>query len=422
MKIAIKILVLILLLLLATVFTAVFLFRNEISAILSIELRKPRGENTLQCGIYEMTFNGNYYFEDYLEQGGAKDDRELLDFIMKKMTKGLVPVKINASKIGCSSFTAKKSDGQRLFARNYDLYSTNTCLVRVRGNKKRHASISTVDLSFINIPASKNVDSLALKALCLAAPYVPLDGINDAGVSCALYMTYQGDGKKVVATNQNTDLKDLSSTTFIRMLLDYADSLEEAVKIASQFDMHDSAGTSFHYMVADSSGRSAILEWVNAKNGLDGDGSLRKLVVTYNDDDSHIGLREAKADFQWVTNFIIQPGYYEFYDTAHLKGWDRYKIIYDRLSKSGGIVEDEMSAMQVLKMAAQRTIRQNRDAKDTILTVHSAIYNLDEKSVLWCGNEQFSDGEGMFCYKFDAKKRMFVRHLKIKPRMVTISK
>lgn len=128
MKIAIKILGSILLLLLATVFTAVFLFRNEISAILSIELRKPRVENTLQCGIYEMTFNGNYYFEDYLEQGGAKDDRELLDFIMKKMTKGLVPVKINASKIGCSSFTAKKSDGQRLFARNYDLYAQTPAL------------------------------------------------------------------------------------------------------------------------------------------------------------------------------------------------------------------------------------------------------------------------------------------------------
>ena len=409
MKTAIKILSSILLLILATVFTALFLFRNEISAILSIDLRKQRVENTLQCGIYEMTCKGNYYFEDYLEQGGAKDDRELLDFIIKKVTKGLFPVKINVSKIGCSSFTAKKTDGQHLFARNYDLYSTNTCLVRVKGNKKRHASISTVDLSFINIPASKNVDSLALKALCLAAPYLPLDGINDAGVSCALYMTYQGKGKKVVATNQNTELKDLSSTTFIRMILDYADSLEDAVKIAGQFDMHDSAGTSFHYMVADSSGRSAILEWVNAKDGLDSDGSQRKLLVTYNDDDSNVGRREAMADFQWVTNFIIQPGYYDSYDTAHLKGWDRYNIIYDCLSKSGGVVEDEMSAMQVLKMAAQRTIRPKRDAKDRILTVHSVIYNLDKKSVLWCGNEQFSDGDGMFCYEFDAKKRMFVR-------------
>ena len=409
MKKIFKILLLIFVLIFAAVFAIAFLFRNEISAILSIELRKPRVENSLQCGIYEMTYRGNYYFEDFLEQGGAKDDRELLDFIMKKMTKGLFSMKFKTSKIGCTSFTARKADGQHLFARNYDLYSTNTCIVRVKGNKKRHASISTVDLSFINIPANNSLESLASKVLCLAAPYVPLDGINDAGVSCALYMSYQGNGKKIVATNQNTELKDLSSTTFIRMVLDYADSLEDAVEIAKRFDMHDSAGTSFHYMVADTSGRSAILEWVHARNGSDTDGSLRKLVVTYNDEDSHIGRREAKADFQWVTNFIVQPGYYDFYDTAHLKGWDRYNIVYECLSKSGGSVKDEMAAMQILKMAAQRTIRPKRDAKDLILTVHSVIYNMDEKSVLWCGNEQFSDAEGMFWYRFDDKGRVFVR-------------
>ncbi len=41
-----------------------FIFRNEISAISSIELRKPRVENTLQGGIYQMTFKGDYYLED----------------------------------------------------------------------------------------------------------------------------------------------------------------------------------------------------------------------------------------------------------------------------------------------------------------------------------------------------------------------
>ena len=55
-----------------------------------------------------MTFKGDYYFEDYLAQGGAKNDRELLDFIMNKMTKGLLNLSINTSTIGCSSFTAKK--------------------------------------------------------------------------------------------------------------------------------------------------------------------------------------------------------------------------------------------------------------------------------------------------------------------------
>ena len=384
-----------------------FLFRNEISAISSIELRKPRVENSLQGGIYQMTFTGDYYFEDYLAQGGAKNDRELLDFIMNKMTKGLLNLSINTSKIGCSSFTAKKSDGQHIFARNYDLYTTNTCIVRVKGNKSRHASISTVDLSFINISPDRNVDNLISKAYCLAAPYAPLDGINDAGVSCGIYMTYQGDGKTVIATDQNTELPDISPTALIRMILDYADSIDDAVKFAQSYDMHDSAGTSFHIMVADKSGRSAIFEWVNASNGLDGDGSLRKLTVTYNDKDQHIGQREGEADFQWVTNFIIQPGYYAEYNDKALVGYDRYNIMYDELLRNGAVFEDELSAMKLLQKVAQRTIRPDRKADDRVLTIHSVIYNLDDLSTLWCGNEQYSDVDGMFKYKYNPKKKLF---------------
>ena len=384
-----------------------FVFRNEISAISSIELRKPRVENSLQGGIYQMTFKGDYYFEDYLAQGGAKNDRELLDFIMSKMTKGLLNLSIKTSKIGCSSFTAKKSDGQRIFARNYDLYTTNTCIVRVKGNKSRHASISTVDLSFINISPDRNVDNLISKAYCLAAPYAPLDGINDAGVSCGIYMTYQGNGKNIIATDQNSELPDISPTALIRMILDYADSIDDAVKFAQSYDMHDSAGTSFHIMVADKSGRSAIFEWVNASNGLDGDGSLRKLTVTYNDKDQHIGQREGEADFQWVTNFIIQPGYYAEYNDKALVGYDRYNIMYDELLRNGALFEDELSAMKLLQKVAQRTIRPDRKADDRVLTIHSVIYNLDDLSTLWCGNEQYSDVDGMFKYKYNPKKKLF---------------
>lgn len=398
----------ILALILLAIAVITFIFRNEISSISSIKLLKPRVENSLQCGIYEMTFNGDYYFEDYLAQGGAKNDRELLDFIMNKMTKGLLKIKINTSKIGCSSFTAHKENGEHLFARNYDLYATNTCIVRVKGNKKRHASISTVDTSFINIPARADMNNLISKAYALAAPYAPLDGLNDAGISCGIYMTYQGAGKNVIATDQNTDLPDISPTALIRLILDYADSLDEAVDFARSYDMHDSAGTSFHIMVAEPSGRSAILEWVNDTDESDNYGSLRKLVVTYNDQDSNIGQHEGESDFQWVTNFIIQPGYYKVYD-KDLTGWDRYNIIYDELSKSDGLVADEMDAMDILHKVSQRTVRPDRKADDFVLTVHSVIYNLDNLTTLWCGNEQYADTEGMFKYELNKKKRIFMK-------------
>lgn len=88
----------------------------------------------------------------------------------------------------------------------------------------------------------------------------------------------------------------------LRLILDYADNVEEAVEIASGYDLHDSAKTSYHYMVADASGKSAILEWVDGTDSTDNDGSKRELVITYNDADSHIGDKEAGSDYQWVSN------------------------------------------------------------------------------------------------------------------------
>ncbi|MDD7535087.1 MAG: hypothetical protein SPK18_09915 [Treponema sp.] len=49
-----------------------------------------------------------------------------------------------------------------------------------------------MDTSFINIPAQADMNNLLSKAYALAAPYAPHDGLNDAGISCGIYMTYQG--------------------------------------------------------------------------------------------------------------------------------------------------------------------------------------------------------------------------------------
>ena len=376
-----------------------FTFRNELSAISSIKLIKAPQRDLLQGGVYEMTFKGNYYFEDFIKSGGAKTDRELSDFVSRKITKGLVKMNLNTGKIGCSVFTAKTASGQRIFARNFDYPAANTCIVKIKGNKKRHSSISTVNLTFFGIPFDKDVDTFASKIFCLMAPYCPLDGINDAGVSFGVLESNQGPGNGSISTNQNTELPDITTGAFMRMILDYADSIEDAVEIAQKYDMHDSNRASFHYMVTDKSGRSAILEWVNEIDKTDIQGNKRKLVVTYNDDDLVIGPKEAGSDFQWLTNFIIQPGYYEGTEESFIGGRDRYDIIYDKLGPSNGIVKDEMEAMEILHSVASRTLYPKRTKINKHLTVYSIIFNLDEGSLLWCPAEQFQDQEGMLHYK-----------------------
>ena len=266
-------------------------------------------------------------------------------------------------------------------------------MVFTEGGDGRHATISTTDLQFLGIDVDRDVESFMDKVTCLAAPYTPLDGINDAGVSCGIYMTYQGE--ETVATDQNTDRPDLTSTTLLRLILDYADSVEEAVEIAQAYDLHDSAQTSYHYMVADASGRSAILEWVGETDRTDNDGGARELVVTYHDDDAYVGRIEGEADYQWITNFILQPGYYGPEEAP--AGQDRYQRIYEELSRTGGVVADETAAMDILAAVGRRTWN-NDDANSC--TVHSVVYNLTDRTALWVPNEHYSEADAAFTFQF----------------------
>ena len=367
------------------------LWGSEISTIMSIEQLRPRDDAHLDGSVYTMEVKGGFYLDEFIEQGGAESDAELIDFITGKITKGLIAMEISESEIACSAFTAATADGDALFGRNYDMSKTNTCLVLTEANPGRHASISTVDLQFLGIDTEADLGGLGDKLKVLAAPYAPLDGVNDAGVSCGIFMSYQG--AETVPTNQDTEKPDITSTTLLRLILDYADDVDEAVEIAQSYDLHDSAKTSYHYMVADASGRSAILEWVCGTDATDNDGAARELIVTYNDADGAIGEREGECGYQWITNFIIQPDYYENPDER--KGYDRYERLYEELSASNGVVADEAEAMDILATVGRRSW--NNDDKNTC-TVHSVVYNLTDRTAMWIPNEHYGEADATYIY------------------------
>ena len=111
MKKGLKVLVIIFCSILGLIFIVVagtaFIFRNEISVYSSIRQLKSANRDILQGGVYEITYKENYYFEDFIKQGGAKTDREVTEFLNKKFTKGLVKMNINTGSFGCSAFTAQ---------------------------------------------------------------------------------------------------------------------------------------------------------------------------------------------------------------------------------------------------------------------------------------------------------------------------
>lgn len=397
MKLMKRILIVIVLLAVVLAAAVYCLWGNEIATLMSMEHVRERNDEHLDGSVYTMHVKGDFYLDDFVAQGGAKSDAELISFVTEKITKGLIPLSISDPEIGCSSFTATTAEGDKLFGRNFDFSKTNTVLVTTEANEGRHATISTVDLQFLGIDVDKDVTTLLDKIVCLAAPYAPLDGINDVGVSCGIYMSYQG-GEQTVATNQDTDKPDFTSTTLLRLILDYADDVDEAVEIAGAYDLHDSAKTSYHYMVADASGRSAILEWVNGTDATDNDGTARELVVHYNDADAYVGEREAASDFQWVTNFIVNPGYYEGSVPEEKKGYDRYERIYEELAATDAVVADEQAAMDILAIVGRRTWN-NDDGNGC--TVHSVVYNLTDRTAMWIPNENYDDPTAVFSLSFD---------------------
>ena len=143
-------------------------------------------------------------------------------------------------------------------------------------------------------------------------------------------------------------------------------------------------------MVADSTGRSAILEWVGTDADHDADGAQRQLNVLWNDTD----VLSDSADWQVVTNFIKTPGYYDG-TTAERKGLDRYEHLAAALRETDGIVADKDAAMDLLASVGRRTW-DNDDSNSN--TVHSVVYDLTDKSVLWVGNEHY--GEEAYTFEF----------------------
>ena len=377
---------------------------KELNSISSIKEIIPAHKSNKAGKVYEMTMDGGYYFDEFIEQGGVSNDDDLIQFIVDNITKGIIPISMKAPEVGCSSFTVIDENGNNLFGRNYDFASTSSLILHTNPGNGRHASISSVDLQFLGL--GDGIDGLMDKLTAIAAAYAPLDGMNDAGVSCGIYMSYQGPGDESYSTDQQTDKPDLTSTTMLRMILDYADDVDEAVKLVEKYDFHDSANSSFHYMVADASGKSAILEWVNedATDSTDIDGTKRVLKVYYNDKDEKLGEDEAKNNFQYITNFIVTPGYYANENQEDMKGLDRYNYIKNTINPDGTNTEGKFTkeeSLNLLKDLGRRKWNQTVGSDSNNITVWSVLYDLDNLEATWISNEEFDEEGSVFTFSLN---------------------
>ena len=89
---------------------------------------------------------------------------------------------------------------------------------------------------------------------------IPLfyDGMNEKGLAVSVNMI-----QDTATISQNTDKPDITTTTAIRLLLNQAADVGEAVELLKQYDMHASMGYMMHLAISDRGNNSVVIEYVN---------------------------------------------------------------------------------------------------------------------------------------------------------------
>lgn len=225
------------------------LFRRELAITGTI---RPLGDGS---PAYFMEVKGGYYFEEFLEQGGASSDGEVSAFLSKKISKGFYTAPAGTYREGCSVLSAQSVIGSHMWGRNYDWTGSVPIIVR-HIPEEGYTSLSTCDFQNITGNADTLPEGMMNRMLAVAALYVPLDGVNEAGLCVADLEVNEGG-----MPDPDTEKPDLTVTTAIRLLLDKAATVDEALALLEQYDIHPSGGISHHLAISDAACSSVCVEF-----------------------------------------------------------------------------------------------------------------------------------------------------------------
>ena len=327
-------------------------------AMFHTQLKAANSIQCLQSGeypVYTMDYVGDYGLDEFLAQGGAASDSELADYLTQYLSHGFVKTALSKQPFACSTLYSYKSgslapgqDGYAYFGRNFDWEDCRIMLVSTKPDKG-YASFSTCAVDFLGFGEDWQPDGgIVDRMLALAAVYVPQDGMNEKGLCVADLMA--GDN---APAGQDTDKPDLTTSTAIRLLLDRAATVDEAVELLKQYDMHHSIGAAHHLSLADATGRSAVVEYI--------------------DGEMHV------TDTTVVTNFYLTPG--DIYGV----GSEQSHLRYDILNATGGV--DSSRAME----DALSSVAKSNFAYEGERTQWSIVYDLGRLKSTYYFRERFDE-------------------------------
>ncbi len=319
---------------------------NLQNVLLTNEIRE------LENGLSAVKYEGDYAFDAFLLAGGASSDREVIGFLAENLLSGM-NIGFSQESFGCSTISVKSGDGEFLFGRNFDWDSCNAMVIAAYP-ENGYASISTVNMDFVSQGAGGGITGMALgmdQVKVLAALYAPLDGMNEKGLAVSVNMIQDG-----ADISQDSDRPDITTTTAVRLLLDQAADVDEALALLEQYDMHASMGMMVHFALADNSGRSVVVEYIG-----------NEMVVT---------------ETPVVTNFYLAEG--EKHGIGTKQSHERYEIL------TGLLDESEKMDMAGVRDALDRVSKDNFGEFES--TEWSIVFNQTDGQAVYYHRENYGKG------------------------------
>lgn len=289
--------------------------------------------------LYTMTYYGDYGFDEFLKTDLSNRHDRLKNFF-------------NVIKNGwkCSCFAAYGNKDNPVFGRNFDWYHRASLLL-FTNPPNGYASVSMVDVFYCGyeneVPMSVSGDRTGL----LGAPLIPFDGMNEMGLVVGMMAVPYAEAPNDPGKQTLYDLQ------IMRLVLDYASDIDEAVNLIKKYNYHFDA-VPVHFLIADRNGSTAVVEFL----------------------DNDIKILKNSDPFRVCTNFIIHNALPNL-----LGNCPRYDFAYNFLYSRNGIVSMN-DGMEILNNVSQNH------------TMWSTVYNMKTGEIQVAPGRKFSS-----VYNFNLK-------------------
>jgi len=190
--------------------------------------------------LYVMHYKGTYFFDLFAEEGIEWGP-------YRKLYEAVNPE-------ACTSFAAVEAEFGAVFGRNFD-WQHRASLLLFTDPPGGYASVSMVDLFYLGLEGMQSIP-WSKRAVLLATPYATIDGMNECGVAIAQNAVPRRN------TPKDPNKPTLLNSQIVRLVLDYAKDVNEALTLIRQYNV-EFVGTPAHFHVADASGSSAIVEYLD---------------------------------------------------------------------------------------------------------------------------------------------------------------